>query len=123
MRRYETIVIIRPNAGEAELTGITDKITGIIENSGGSIVRIDNWGLKKLAYLIKQEQQGHYIYIEYAGMPAAVSEIERILRIDDLALKYLTVKTQETYVEDEPAPAETVEEQTEEPAETAEVEE
>jgi small subunit ribosomal protein S6 len=100
MRRYETIIIIRPSAGEDEITGVLDKVTGIIKKEDGLIVRIDKWGVKKLAYLINKEQQGFYVLVEYAATPAAVSEIERILRIDDLALKYLTVKLQDTYTED-----------------------
>lgn len=92
MRRYETIFIIRPTITEDEITGIIEKTTGIIEGDGGSIIKIDKWGLKKLAYLIKKESQGYYVYLDYAGVPASVSEIERIFRIDDKVLKYLTIK-------------------------------
>jgi small subunit ribosomal protein S6 len=92
MRRYETIFIVRPNVAEDNIEAITGKATAIIEGDGGSIIRINNWGLKKLAYLINKENQGYYVYLDYAGSPASVSEIERIFRIDDLVLKYLTVK-------------------------------
>ena len=92
MRRYETIFIVRPNVGEDDIAAVTDKTTSIIEGDGGTIIRIDNWGLKKLAYLIKKENQGYYVYVDYAGVPASVAEIERIFRIDDRILKYLTVK-------------------------------
>ena len=92
MRRYETIFIIRPTITEDEITGIIEKTTGIIEGDGGSIIKIDKWGLKKLAYLIKKESQGHYVYADFAGIPASVAEIERIFRIDDRVLKYMTVK-------------------------------
>lgn len=102
MRRYETIVIIRPNVGEDDIAGIIDKTTGIIESNGGSIVTVDKWGLKKLAYLIKKEQQGYYVLIEYAGKPEAVAEMERIYRIDDKILKFMTIKTQDVYIPDPP---------------------
>lgn len=92
MRRYETIFIVRPNVAEDEIEAITSKATAIIEGDGGTILRINNWGLKKLAYLIKKENQGYYVYADYAGVPASVAEIERIFRIDDRILKYLTVK-------------------------------
>ncbi len=92
MRRYETIFIVRQNVAEDEIAAITGKATSIIEGDGGIIFRINNWGLKKLAYLIKKENQGYYVYVDYAGIPAAVAEIERIFRIDDRILKYLTVK-------------------------------
>lgn len=96
MRRYETIFIARPNVGEDEIEAITAKATSTIESDGGTILRVNNWGLKKLAYLIKKENQGYYIYIDYAGVPESIAEIERVFRIDDRVLKYLTVKLADT---------------------------
>ena len=82
MRRYETIFIAKPGLGETDVDAITTRATETITEHDGSIVTIDKWGLKKLAYPIKKEQQGIYVFLEYAGMPAAVAEIERIFRID-----------------------------------------
>jgi len=96
MRRYETILIARPNVAEDEIEAIAAKTTSIIEGDGGTIIRIDKWGLKKLAYLIKKESQGYYVFVDYACIPASVAEIERIYRIDDRILKYLTVKIADT---------------------------
>ena len=92
MRRYETIFIIRPTIAEDEITGIIEKVNSIIEADGGTFIKVDKWGLKKLAYLIKKESQGHYVYVDYASVSASVAEMERIFRIDDRILKYLTVK-------------------------------
>ncbi|MEW6501177.1 MAG: 30S ribosomal protein S6 [Thermodesulfobacteriota bacterium] len=93
MRRYETIIIVRPGASsEDELNGIIEKFTGIIKQDGGTVAKIDKWGLKKLAYVIKKEQQGSYVFYSYESAPAAVAEMERQLRIDDRVIKYLTVK-------------------------------
>jgi len=92
MRRYETIFIVRPNIAEDEIEAITAKAVATIEGDGGTMLRINNWGLRKLAYLIKKESQGYYVYLDFAGVPVSVAEIERIFRIDDRILKYLTVK-------------------------------
>ncbi|MBW2501690.1 MAG: 30S ribosomal protein S6 [Deltaproteobacteria bacterium] len=92
MRRYETIFIVRANVAEDEITAITTKTSSIIEADGGTIFRVNDWGLKKLAYQINKESQGYFVYVDYAGLPAAVAEVERIFRIDDRVLKYLTVK-------------------------------
>lgn len=92
MRRYETIFIVRPNIAEDEIEAITAKAVATIEGDGGIMLRINNWGLRKLAYLIKKESQGYYVYLDFAGVPVSVAEIERIFRIDDRILKYLTVK-------------------------------
>ena len=97
MRRYETIVILKPSLGEAENQAIIDLATGTIEQFDGSIVKIDKWGLRKTAYPIKKDTQGYYVYLQYAGLPAAVNEIERVFRIDDKVLKYLTVKLQDVF--------------------------
>ncbi|MFO7606773.1 MAG: 30S ribosomal protein S6 [Desulfurivibrionaceae bacterium] len=97
MRRYETIVILKPSLGEAENQAITDRAVEIIEQFDGSIVRIDNWGLRKTAYPIDKETQGYYVYLQYAGLPAAVFEMERVFRIDEKVMKYLTVKLQDVF--------------------------
>ncbi len=97
MRRYETIYIIRPGASEDDITAIIDRTNGVIEKFNGKIDQLDRWGIRKLAYTINKETQGYYIFSEYAGMPEAVNEIERLFRIDDKILRYMTVKTQEVY--------------------------
>ena len=104
MRRYETIIIVKPGAGEADISSVVEKATGTIEGFGGSIVKNDKWGLKKLAYTINKENQGHYLYLEYAGLPDGVKEMERQLRIDDRVLKFMTVKTQDVFSEIAPKP-------------------
>jgi len=74
MRRYETISIIRPAVGDEEIEAINQRSISIIEGDGGTIVKADNWGLKPLAYLIKKEQQGYYVYMDYGATHAAVTE-------------------------------------------------
>jgi len=93
VRNYESVIIIRPgDAAETELTAITEKYSAVITDHGGEIAGIDRWGLKKLAYPIKKETQGVYILARFAATPEGVKEMERLLRIDDRILKYLTVK-------------------------------
>lgn len=93
MRRYELIFILRPGLGEEEITTVIENTKQIILNESGTIIDLNKWGMKKLAYTIKKETQGFYVYCEFAGTPAAVAEIERKFRIDDGVLKYLTIKT------------------------------
>jgi small subunit ribosomal protein S6 len=93
MRRYETIVILRPNSGEEEINRVIETTTQIISDEKGSIIELNKWGMKKLAYLIKKESLGYYVYFDFAATPAAVTEIERKCRIDDVVLKYMTIKT------------------------------
>ncbi len=113
MRRYETIYIIRPTVNEDDINAIIDRTNGVIEKFGGSIIQLDRWGLKKLAYLIQKETQGYYVFTEYAGTPEAVAELERLFRIDEKSLKYMTIKTQEAYIPDAPKPETEASEETE----------
>lgn len=101
MRRYETIFIIRPSAGEEEINRVIENTQQIILDEKGSIIELNKWGMKKLAYLIKKESLGYYVFCDFAGTPAAVAEIERKFRIEDLVLKYLTIKTADSIKEDE----------------------
>jgi small subunit ribosomal protein S6 len=95
------IFILRPSLGEEEINTVVDYSKQIILDENGIIIDLNKWGMKKLAYPIKKEMQGYYVYCEYAGTPAAVSEIERKFRIDDSVLKYLTIKTADSITEEE----------------------
>ena len=92
MRRYETIYILRPNLSESEISTIIDNTSAILESNGGAVINLDKWGMRKLAYEIKKEAQGYYVFCDYASNPAEVAEMERKFRIDDAVLKYLTIK-------------------------------
>ena len=92
MRHYETTYILRPGLGEEQFTEIINRTNAIITDDGGAVIHLDRWGIKRLAYEINKEIQGYYIYLNYAAPGKTVDEIERIFRIDDKVLRYLTVK-------------------------------
>lgn len=95
---YETISIIRPGAGEEAITKISERTAEIIGAADGEIMAVDNWGLKTLAYPIKKEETGYFVYTVFKGNGAGVDEMERIFRIDDNVLKYMTVKLDDSFV-------------------------
>ena len=92
MRRYETIYILRPTLSEDEVTEVIEKTNAILCTGEGQVIAVDRWGLRKLAYLIKKESQGYYVFCDHGTDPANVTEMERIFRIDDAVMKYMTVK-------------------------------
>jgi len=96
MRRYETIYILRPTLSEDEVTEVIEKTNAILCTGEGQIIAIDKWGLRKLAYLIKKESNGYYVFCDHGTDPANVTEMERIFRIDDAVMKYMTVKVADT---------------------------
>jgi small subunit ribosomal protein S6 len=92
MRRYEQIYILRPSLSENEITTVIENTNQIVLNDHGTIIHLGKWGMRKLAYPIKKETQGYYVFCDFVATPQAVAEIERKFRIDDAVLKYLSVK-------------------------------
>ena len=91
MRRYETIFIVDPDISDEERAPLFEKITELIPQQDGLLVEFDEWGTKKLAYEIKKRIRGHYIRLDYCGTGPLVDEIERLFKIDERILKYMTV--------------------------------
>ncbi|MBX3159397.1 MAG: 30S ribosomal protein S6 [Deltaproteobacteria bacterium] len=94
-REYETIYILRPNTPNEGVAEVNTRIKGIIENMGGKIIKVDNWGKRRLAYEVAKERKGIYLYWQYLAQPGIVEETERNLRMLDSVIRYLTVKVDE----------------------------
>ena len=91
MRRYETFVIIDPDISQEHREPVVARVKELITQQGGYLAFEDVWGERKLAYEIKKKERGYYIRFDYCGQSELVNEIERFFRIDDRALKYMTV--------------------------------
>jgi small subunit ribosomal protein S6 len=99
-REYETIYILRPNTANDGVAEVNTKVKGIIEGLGGKILKVDNWGKRRLAYEVSKERKGIYLYWRYLASPGVVEETERNLRMLDLVIRYMTVKVDENVVAD-----------------------
>jgi small subunit ribosomal protein S6 len=91
MRRYETFVIIDPDLSQDQREPLIGRVEELITQMDGFLVFTDDWGERKLAYNIKKKGRGYYVRFDYCGSAPLVNEIERFFRIDDRALKYMTV--------------------------------
>jgi small subunit ribosomal protein S6 len=91
MRRYETIAILDPDLSEDGRAPVFDRLTNLIPAQNGFLVKLDQWGSRKLAYDIKKKSRGYYVCIDLCGDGALVNEMERFFRIDDRVLKFMTV--------------------------------
>jgi small subunit ribosomal protein S6 len=91
LRRYETILIAHVDLSEDELSGLIARYGTIVTGQKGILVKVERWGKRRLAYMIKKQARGFYILIDYAGESAAVNELERNLKINDKILKFMTV--------------------------------
>jgi len=98
MRKYETIYIVKPDLAEEDLKALTDKVQDVIAGNNGDLKRLEDWGVRKLAYAIKKSPRGRYVYLRYDGVETLVAELERRLRLDDRILRYLTVKIEKETV-------------------------
>ena len=91
MKEYELTVVIHPDL-EADLETPLTKVRGIIEAAGGKIAREDNWGKKKLAYAIKRQEFGVYVYMDVELPAEAPLKISDTFNITEEVLRYLLVK-------------------------------
>ena len=91
-REYETTYILRPNTPNEGVAEVNTRIRGIIESMGGKVIKVDNWGKRRLAYEVAKERKGIYLYWQYLAQPGVVEETERNLRMLDSVIRYLTVK-------------------------------
>lgn len=101
INEYETTYVVRPDLTDDQMTKISSKIEGIINGQGGTILVTEDWGKRKLAYLIDRQNKGHYVYLGYCGPSTLVGEVERNLRNDDTLLRFLTVRIESDVVAEE----------------------
>lgn len=91
MRKYETVFISHPDLQEPARKDLFEKVKNIVAKENGILVDFDDWGNKKLAYEIRKNTRGHYVCMTFGGDGDTVSEMERIFRLDDNILKFMTI--------------------------------
>jgi small subunit ribosomal protein S6 len=92
MRHYETIFIVHPDLNEEETTVVVDKFSNLLDEGGAFMVKEDHWGRRRMAYMVKKQNKGYFVRFEYGADAAAVAEMERIFKIDEQIIRFLTVK-------------------------------
>lgn len=95
MANYESVLIARQDLGASQVSNIVSDLSDVIKKEGGEVVRVDNWGLKNLAYRIKKNRKGHYVVMNIAAPANAIAEFERIMRFNEDIIRYMTVKVEE----------------------------
>lgn len=94
MRDYELIVIIHPDLDDEAIDQAHDRIRGWIEESGGTIEKVDNWGKRRLAYEIQKQNEGIYYLININTNPESIVDLERNLKILEPIMRHLIVAKQ-----------------------------
>ncbi len=94
-RRYQTVFILPSDSDEGKKKEILDRLDGVVEKGGGIRVKREDWGVRRLAYPIKNHQKGHYFLLDFVGTAQIVAELERHMRMLEDVYRFLTVKTDE----------------------------
>jgi small subunit ribosomal protein S6 len=92
MNIYEKIVIIDPNIDDTAAAETVGKIKDIIINKGGEILKTENWGRRRLAYILNKHQKGNYILILFKSPPTTIMDLERFCKVTDSVIKFMVVK-------------------------------
>ncbi|GAC1620723.1 MAG: hypothetical protein NVS4B9_11730 [Ktedonobacteraceae bacterium] len=91
-RDYELGVIFNPEVSEEETRSLLDRVEQIVTTHDGQIVRVNQWGRRRLAYPIERHRDGLYVFIDMILTPETVSELERTLKVSEIVLRYMTRK-------------------------------
>jgi small subunit ribosomal protein S6 len=87
--------IVKPDTAADDITKLNEGITKVIETEGGSVVKLEDMGRRKLAYEIKRMREGHFILFEIEGSGKEIAELERRMRVNDLIVRFITVRVDE----------------------------
>ncbi len=95
MAFYEVTFVLRPDLNASEVEAQTKEFAGIVTGLKGKIVKQENWGLRKLAYLINKNSKGHYVFFGLDCDAEALNELERNLRLNENVMRNMTVRVDE----------------------------
>jgi small subunit ribosomal protein S6 len=117
-RRYETVFILPSDSDEGKKKDILGRLDGVVEKGGGIRIKREDWGVRRLAYPVKNQPKGHYFLLDFVGTAPIVAELERHMRMLEDVYRFLTVKTDDR-VDLEAAQKEQAEEKDKEAAKEA----
>ena len=101
MRHYEIVFMVHPDQSE-QVAGMIERYTGIINNAGGQIHRLEDWGRRQLAYPIEKLHKAHYVLINAEATTAAMEELETAFRFNDAVLRNIIMRTKTAVTEASP---------------------
>src|SRR5215475_7026574 len=94
-RTYEVMYIVDPETADEKIGKLNEAVGKLIEKEGGTVVRMDDIGRKRMAYPIQKKTEGHYVLFEIDGSGQEIAELERRMRVNDMIMRYITVRVDE----------------------------
>ena len=95
MANYESVLIARQDLGASQINTLVSELSEVIKKEGGEVVKVDNWGLKNLAYRIKKNRKGYYVLLNIVAPANAVAEYERLVRLNEDIIRYMIVRVED----------------------------
>lgn len=92
MNVYETVFMTRPDLSDSQIKALTDKYTKLIADNGGKVLKTEDWGVRNLAYRINKNRKARYVLVEYNADGTFLSEIERLMGIEEDIMRSLNVR-------------------------------
>lgn len=92
MNIYENVVILNPSLNEDELKVAVDKISDVVKNAGGEVLKVDVWGRRKLAYQLNKQKMGFYVLFLLKAPSSAIKKVEDYFKVFDPVIKFMVIK-------------------------------
>ena len=92
MNQYEALYILNAGLEEEAIKALIEKFSGLVTANGGQVESIDEWGKRKLAYLIDDMSEGYYVLMKFAAEGTFPAELERNFKINDSVIRYLVTR-------------------------------
>lgn len=99
MRVYETMIILDPELEEAEARAEIERVTTLLESQGSRVRDVDFWGKREFAYEIRHKREGYYVVLTADAEPAAIDEMSRVLKLNDVVFRHKVLRLPETVAE------------------------
>ena len=95
MRTYEVMYIVDPETSPDKIEKLNEAVGGLIEKEGGEVVKMEIIGMKTMAYNINKREEGYYVLFEINGTGQEIAELERRMRVNEMIMRYITVRVDE----------------------------
>lgn len=95
MRVYEELFIVRPDATEEEIDAYIEQVSTTITAAGGTVEKVEKWGVRKLAYRVNKRTEGFYVLIVFKAGAEVAKQVERRMNVTDMVMKFITVRVDE----------------------------
>ena len=94
-RTYEVMYIVDPETPAERVAKLNEAVGKVVEKEGGTVVRMDDIGRRQLAYPINKRTEGYYVLFEIDGSGQEIAELERRMRVNDMIIRYITIRVDE----------------------------